>query len=211
MTLTAEQQAIGLDVFYPIVPDFAWLERLVPLGVKTIQLRMKDLAEDDMRRQIADSLALCRRHDCTLIVNDFWQLAIDAGAEFIHLGQEDLADADLAAIRQAGLKLGISTHSEEELEIALAASPDYVALGPVYETKLKVMKWAPQGLERLSAWKRRVKAMPLVGIAGITIERAPGVIEAGAQSVAVITDFFVHPQPEARVQEWLAWAATARA
>lgn len=211
MTLTAEQQAIGLDVFYPIVPDFAWLERLVPLGVKTIQLRMKDLAEDDMRRQIADSLALCRRHDCTLIVNDFWQLAIDAGAEFIHLGQEDLADADLAAIRQAGLKLGISTHSEEELEIAMAASPDYVALGPVYETKLKVMKWAPQGLERLSAWKRRIGAMPLVGIAGITIERAPGVIEAGAQSVAVITDFFVHPQPEARVREWLAWAATARA
>ena len=210
MTLTAEQQAIGLDVFYPIVPDFAWLERLVPLGVKTIQLRMKDLAEDDMRRQIADSLALCRRHDCTLIVNDFWQLAIDAGAEFIHLGQEDLADADLAAIREAGLKLGISTHSEEELEIALAAAPDYVALGPVYETKLKVMKWAPQGLERLSAWKRRVGAMPLVGIAGITIERAPGVIEAGAQSVAVITDFFVHPQPEARVREWLAWAATAR-
>lgn len=210
MTLTAEQKAIGLDVFYPIVPDFAWLERLVPLGVKTIQLRMKDLAEDDMRRQIADSLALCRRHDCTLIVNDFWQLAIDAGAEFIHLGQEDLADADLAAIREAGLKLGISTHSEEELEIALAASPDYVALGPVYETKLKVMKWAPQGLERLLAWKRRVGAMPLVGIAGITIERAPGVIEAGAQSVAVITDFFVHPQPEARVREWLAWAATAR-
>lgn len=210
MTLTSEQQAIGLDVFYPIVPDFAWLERLVPLGVKTIQLRMKDLAEDDMRRQIADSLALCRRHDCTLIVNDFWQLAIDAGAEFIHLGQEDLADADLAAIREAGLKLGISTHSEEELEIALAASPDYVALGPVYETKLKVMKWAPQGLERLSAWKRRIGAMPLVGIAGVTIERAPGVIEAGAQSVAVITDFFVHPQPEARVREWLAWAATAR-
>lgn len=210
MTLTAEQQAIGLDVFYPIVPDFAWLERLVPLGVKTIQLRMKDLAEDDMRQQIADSIALCRVHGCTLIVNDFWRLAIDTGADFIHLGQEDLADADLAAIRRAGLKLGISTHSEEELEIALAASPDYVALGPVYETKLKVMKWVPQGLERVTAWKRRIGAMPLVGIAGITIERAPGVIEAGAQSVAVITDFFVHPDPEARVREWLAWAATAR-
>ena len=99
-----------------------------------------------MRRQIDESLAIARRHGCQLIVNDYWREAIDAGADYVHLGQEDLAAADVAAIKAAGMRLGISTHSEEELEIALAAGPDYVALGPIYETKLKAMQWAPQGL-----------------------------------------------------------------
>lgn len=195
-----------LDRFYPIVPDLGWLERLVPLGVRTIQLRLKDATPAEVSRQIGLSLATCRRHGCTLIVNDYWREAIAAGAGYIHLGQEDLADADVAAIKRAGLKLGISTHSHEELEIALAAKPDYVALGPVYETKLKVMKWGPQGLDKVRDWKGRIGSIPLVAIGGITPERAPGVIAAGADSVAVITDFFTHPAPEARVQTWLAWA-----
>lgn len=204
--MSEDQNLIGLDVFYPIVPDIDWLKRLVPLGVRTIQLRAKDMDDAMLRDQIAESLDVCRAHDCQLIVNDYWRLAIDAGADFIHLGQEDLADADLAAIRAAGLKLGISTHSHEELDIALAAKPDYVALGPVYETKLKVMKWDPQGLDKVTDWKQKIGDLPLVGIAGITIDRADGVLDAGAQSVAVITDFFVHPDPEQRVREWLRWA-----
>lgn len=204
--MSEDQNLIGLDVFYPIVPDIDWLKRLVPLGVRTIQLRAKDMDDAMLRDQITESLDVCRAHDCQLIVNDYWRLAIDAGADFIHLGQEDLADADLAAIRAAGLKLGISTHSHEELDIALAAKPDYVALGPVYETKLKVMKWDPQGLDKVTDWKQKIGDLPLVGIAGITIDRADGVLEAGAQSVAVITDFFVHPDPEQRVREWLRWA-----
>ena len=121
-----------------------------------MQLRVKDAADADVRRQIAASLTLARRHGCQLIVNDYWREAIDAGADYVHLGQEDLAAADLAAIKAAGLRLGISTHSEEELAIALAAEPDYVALGPIYETKLKAMKWAPQGLARIGAWKARI-------------------------------------------------------
>ncbi|MCB1511499.1 MAG: thiamine phosphate synthase [Hyphomicrobiaceae bacterium] len=201
---------MGLDVFYPIVPDIGWMRRLVPLGVRTIQLRLKDANEDEQRRQIRDSLALCRAHGCQLIVNDYWQIATECGADFIHLGQEDLAEADLSRIKSAGLKLGVSTHDEAELGTALAVEPDYVALGPVYETKLKVMPWAPQGLERVTEWKRRIGDLPLVGIAGITVERAPGVIAAGAQSVAVITDFLIHPAPERRIGEWLAWAETAR-
>ena len=131
------------------------------------------------------------------------------GADYVHLGQEDLAAADVAAIKQAGLKLGISTHSEEELAIALAAKPDYVALGPIYETRLKVMKWAPQGLERIREWKRRIGSLPLVAIGGITPERAPGVMAAGADSVAVITDFVTHPDPEARIREWVASSEAA--
>jgi thiamine-phosphate pyrophosphorylase len=195
--------------FYPIVPDLAWMERLVPLGVKTIQLRLKEAAPDEVRRQIKGSIEVCRRHDCLLIVNDYWREAIELGGSYVHLGQEDLAAANVAAIKAAGLRLGISTHSHEELDIALAAKPDYIALGPVYETKLKVMKWGPQGLDKVRDWKGRIGALPLVAIGGITPERAPGVIEAGADSVAVITDFFTHPEPEARVRAWLAWASRA--
>ncbi len=195
-----------LDRFYPIVPDLAWMERLAPLGVRTIQLRLKDAAPDEVRRQIAGSLAVCRQHGCDLIVNDYWQEAIALGADFLHLGQEDLAAADVAAIKAAGVRIGISTHSEEELEIALAQKPEYIALGPIYETKLKVMKWAPQGLDRIGAWKRRIGHLPLCCIGGITPERAPGVVAAGGDSIAVITDFFTHSDPEARVRQWVAWA-----
>lgn len=192
--------------FYPIVPDVSWLERIVPLGVGTIQLRLKDAADDEVRTQIARSLALCRAHSVQLIVNDHWREAIAAGADYIHLGQEDLAEADLGAIRGAGVRLGLSTHDEAELDVALAARPDYIALGPIYETKLKAMKWQPQGLARIAQWKKRIGDIPLVAIAGLSPERAPGVLAAGAQSLAVITDFLTHAHPEQRVREWLVWA-----
>jgi thiamine-phosphate pyrophosphorylase len=205
------RRAGGLDVFYPIVPDFAWLERLVPLGVRTIQLRLKDASPQRVRREIGASMEVCARHGCQLIVNDYWQEALELGADYIHLGQEDLAVADVPAIQAEGARLGISTHSEAELAIALAADPAYVALGPIYETRLKVMKWAPQGLDRLTDWKGRIGGLPLVAIGGITPERADGVVAAGADSVAVITDFFTHPDPPGRVRQWLAWAERVRA
>ena len=200
----------GLDLFYPIVPDVAWLTRLAPLGIRTIQLRLKDAPPERVRQEIADSLALCRQHSCQLIVNDYWRQALELGADYIHLGQEDLAAADLVAIEAKGIRLGISTHSLEELDIALAAKPAYIALGPIYETRLKAMKWAPQGLARVADWKARIGDLPLVAIGGITPERAAGVVGAGADSIAVITDFFTNPDPEARVRQWLAWAATLR-
>jgi thiamine-phosphate pyrophosphorylase len=192
--------------FYPIVPDVGWLKRIVPLGIETVQLRIKAASDGEVRAQVTEGLAVCRAHDCDLIVNDDWQAAIDAGASYLHLGQEDLAKADLAAIKRAGLQFGISTHSVDELETALAADPYYVALGPIYETKLKAMTWAPQGLERIGDWKRRIGSLPLVAIGGLTPDRAEGVIAAGADSVAVITDFMTSPHPEARVALWLDWA-----
>lgn len=203
-------RAGGIDVFYPIVPDIGWLERIVPLGVRTVQLRLKDVDENEVRRQTALSLDVCARHRCQLIVNDYWRAAIALGADYIHLGQEDLAEADLAAIRAAGLRLGVSTHSPAELATGLAAKPDYVALGPIYETKLKAMRWAPQGLDRIGEWRRSIGALPLVAIAGITIERADAVMAAGADAVAVITDFLTHPTPERRIEQWLAWAEGKR-
>ena len=198
------------DVFYPIVPNIAWLRRLVPLGIKTIQLRIKDATTDDIKAQIDAALEFCAKHDCQLVVNDYWREAIALGASYLHLGQEDLVGADLIAIRSAGLRFGVSTHSLEELATGLAACPDYVALGPVYETKLKTMKWQPQGLQKVTDWKAQLDALPLVAIAGITLERAPKVMRAGADSIAVITDFYTHDTPEARVEEWLAWAARHR-
>jgi thiamine-phosphate pyrophosphorylase len=197
----------GLDVFYPIVPDAAWVVRLLPLGVKTIQLRVKDASPDVVAGEIAAALGACRRCGCQLIVNDYWREALAAGADFVHLGQEDLAGADVAALRAKGVRLGISTHSHEELATALAAEPAYVALGPVYETKLKVMKWAPQGLDRIADWRRRIGELPLVAIGGLTLERADAVLAAGADSLAVVTDFLTHADPHARVRQWLALAA----
>lgn len=197
-----------LDPFYLIVDSADWITRLVPQGVKLVQLRVKDCAPDELRRQIREAKAVCEAHGATLVLNDYWQMAIDEGCSWLHLGQEDLAVADLAAIRRAGLKLGLSTHDEAELETALAAKPDYVALGPVYPTILKEMKWAPQGLERLGIWKKRIGTLPLTGIGGLTPERAEAALQAGADCAAVATDITRNADPEARVREWL--AATAR-
>lgn len=197
-----------LDPFYLIVDSADWIVRLVPQGVKLVQLRVKDCAPDELRRQIRDAKAVCEAHGATLVLNDYWQMAIDEGCSWLHLGQEDLAEADLPAVRRAGLKLGLSTHDEAELETALAAKPDYVALGPVYPTILKEMKWAPQGLEKLGIWKQRIGALPLIGIGGLTPERAEAALAAGADSAAVATDITRNADPEARVREWL--AATAR-
>ena len=116
--------------------------------------------------------------------------------------------ADVAALHAKGVRLGISTHSHEELAVALAAQPDYVALGPIYETKLKVMKWAPQGLDRIADWQRRIGDLPLVAIGGLTPERADAVLAAGADSVAVITDFFTPPDPAGRARWAMAWLGT---
>lgn len=197
-----------LDPFYLIVDSAAWIERLVPLGVKLVQLRIKDRPLADIRADIRDAKAICSAHGCQLIVNDYWQLAIEEGCDFIHLGQEDLATADLGTIRAAGLKLGLSTHDETELATALAASPDYIALGPIYPTILKAMAWAPQGLERIGRWKAELGEIPLVAIGGLTVARIDGVFENGADIAAVVTDITRNPDPESRALEWI--AATRR-
>jgi thiamine-phosphate pyrophosphorylase len=200
---------IRLDPFYPILPDTEWLARLLPLGVKLVQLRVKDRPRNVVSAEIETAIALCAAHRCQLVVNDYWREAIDRGADFVHLGQEDLAGADLTAIRSAGLKIGVSTHSHAELDAALAADADYVALGPIYETKLKAMKWAPQGLARLAEWRARIDR-PLVAIGGITRDRAGSVLSAGADSAAVVTDIVTSEDPDLTVKNWIATTAPWR-
>ncbi|MGV2108261.1 thiamine phosphate synthase [Agrobacterium vitis] len=192
-----------LDPFYLIVDSADWIERLIPLGVKLVQLRMKDVGESDLRYHIRTAKAVCQAHDCQLIINDYWQVALDEGCDFIHLGQEDLTQADVTAIRAAHARLGISTHDEAELEMALAVKPDYVALGPIWPTVLKQMKWAPQGLPKLSTWKATIGDIPLVAIGGVSAERLDDVFSHGADSAAVVTDITRHKNPEKRTEEWL--------
>ena len=193
-----------LDRFYLIVDDAAWLERLLAHGVRFAQLRVKDRPEPELRDQIRRARDLCAVAGAQLVVNDWWRLAIEEGCDFVHLGQGDLDAADLAALRRAGVRLGVSTHDEAELARALAAEPDYVALGPIWPTLLKRMPWAPQGLERLALWKERIGPIPLVAIGGLTPERARQALAAGADSAAVVTDVLRHPDPEARTREWRA-------
>ncbi len=192
-----------LPRFYPIFDSADWLARALPLGVRLVQLRIKDRPAKALRAELRSGLDLAQRHGAALVVNDHWQLAIEEGADWLHLGQEDLDSADLPAIRRAGLRLGVSTHDHTELERALSLAPDYVALGPVYPTILKQMKWQEQGLDRVTEWKRLVGDIPLCAIGGLSVERAEGALQAGADLVSVVTDITLHPNPEARMTDWL--------
>jgi len=198
---------MNLSRVYPIVDSAAWIRRLAPQGVCLVQLRIKDALEARVRDEIVAAQAYCSSAGVQLVVNDHWRLALDCGCDFVHLGQGDLDGADVPALRRAGVRLGISTHDERELERALQLQPDYVALGPIYPTLLKVMPWRPQGLARIGEWKRRIGARPLVAIGGLTLERLAGVFAAGADVAAVVTDIVRAPQPEVRVRQWLAASA----
>jgi thiamine-phosphate pyrophosphorylase len=191
---------------YPIVDSAAWVGRVLSAGVRLVQLRIKDRPAAEVRAEIREAKGLCARVGAQLIVNDYWLLALAEGCDFVHLGQGDLDTADIPAIRKAGVKIGISTHSHVELARALGLSPDYVALGPIYPTVLKVMPWSPQGLQRITEWKQRIGSTPLVAIGGLTVERLPGVFEAGADVAAVVNDIVSNPNPEARAREWLTTA-----
>src|SRR6202012_2406827 len=197
------------DRFYPVVDSVAWVARLTKLGVGTVQLRAKDLDDSQALQLITDALAVTNGTPTRLVVNDYWRAAIVAGANHLHLGQEDLAEADLAAIREAGLTLGISTHDDAELETALRAKPDYIALGPIFPTTLKSMRFAPQGIARITDWKKRAGNIPLVAIGGIKFEQAAAIFAAGADSIAVVSDVTQNADPDARVRQWLGVTAKA--
>jgi thiamine-phosphate pyrophosphorylase len=200
---------MNLPPVYPIVDSAAWIRRLLPAGVRLVQLRIKDGSVEELRAEIRESRDLCRRAGAQLVVNDHWQLALEEGCDFVHLGQGDLDTADVPALRRGDVRIGISTHDDAELARALGLSPDYIALGPIYPTLLKVMAFAPQGLERIGEWKRRIGAIPLVAIGGITLERLPGVLAAGADSAAVVTDIVRDPLPEERMRNWIHQGALA--
>jgi thiamine-phosphate pyrophosphorylase len=196
-----------LPRFYPIFDTTDWLRRALPLGVKLVQIRIKDQPAPRLMGELALAQELCREHGATLVVNDYWREAIELGCDFVHLGQEDLDQADVAAIRRAGIRLGVSTHDEAELDRAMALRPDYVALGPVWPTILKKMKWEQQGLDRVRDWRKLVGTTPLVAIGGVTPERALEAFAAGADIASAVTDITLNPDPEGRIRQWLAVTA----
>ena len=172
---------------YPVVDSLAWIEKLLAEGVKTIQLRIKDQPQDELRNSIQGAVALQQRYGARLFINDHWQLAIACGAYGVHLGQEDLATADLPAIASAGLRLGLSNHAWYEIARSHAVEPSYMALGPIYHTTTKQMRFPAQGLPRLQLWVDLLRPRyPVTAIGGIDGERAPAIAATGVGSIAVV-------------------------
>ena len=172
---------------YPVVDSVEWIARLLDAGVRTLQLRIKDKRDEEVEADVMAAIALARRYNARLFINDYWRLAIKHQAYGVHLGQEDLAATDLTAIRQAGLRLGLSTHDDMEIDVALAARPSYIALGHVFPTQTKQMPSAPQGLATLTRHVARLGDYPTVAIGGISLARAPDVLATGVGSIAVVS------------------------
>ncbi len=191
-------KALGL---YAVLPDAAWVGRMARAGVLTVQLRFKSDDADAIRREVQASVEAVRGTPSLLFINDHWQAAIEAGAYGVHLGQEDMDVADLAAIRAAGLRLGLSSHGYAEMLHADRASPSYIAMGAVFPTTLKRMATAPQGTGRLQAYARLMRDYPLVAIGGIDGENMPLVLSSGVGSVAVVRAITGVDNPEAAVAQ----------
>lgn len=172
---------------YPVVDSVEWIARLLDAGVRTLQLRIKDKHDDEVEADVVSAIALGCRYDARLFINDYWRLAIKHQAYGVHLGQEDLETTDLNAIREAGLRLGVSTHDDMEIDVALVARPSYIALGHVFPTQTKQMPSAPQGLAQLAGHIQRLADYPTVAIGGISLAHAPAVLDTGVGSIAVVS------------------------
>ena len=188
--------------FYPVVPSAEWVERLLGWGVRTVQLRIKATGHtaQSISAEVIAAIAAGRAvPGAQVFINDHWQAALAAGAYGVHLGQEDLDSADIDALRSAGVRLGLSTHTPAELARAKAVQPSYLAIGPIYPTTLKVMPYAPVGLENLSVWTKLAAPYPVVAIGGISLARMPGVLACGVDGVAVVSavTLAAHPQQAA--------------
>ena len=185
--------------FYPVVPTAAWVERLLGWGVRTIQLRIKaaDHAPANIAVEVKAAIDAGKAvPGAQVFINDHWQLALSAGAYGVHLGQEDLDSADIEALRRAGIRLGLSTHTPEELARAKAVQPSYLAIGPIYPTTLKVMPYEPVGLARLALWAKQAAPYPVVAIGGISLDRMPGVLACGVDGVAVVSAVTLADDPQ---------------
>ena len=192
--------------FYPVVSTSEWVERLLAWGVRTIQLRIKatDHSPAEIARQVRAAVEAGRAvPDAQVFINDHWELALAAGAYGVHWGQEDLDTADITALRQAGVRLGLSTHTPAELARAHAVQPSYLAIGPIYPTTLKVMPYEPVGLERLKLWAPQAAPYPVVAIGGISLALMPGVMACGVDGVAVVSAVTLAADPQQAAQHGL--------
>ncbi len=181
------EQEIGV---YPVVDDIALLEALLKAKCTTVQLRIKqtgDALDEHIETLIQQAITLGRDYQAQVFINDHWQLALKHGAFGIHLGQEDAELAPLDVINEAGIAIGLSSHSVFEILLAHQLKPSYIALGHIFPTTTKVMPSAPQGLTKLARYSALLKSVyPTVAIGGID-EQVLGQIKASkVDSVAVV-------------------------
>lgn len=189
---------------YPVVDSSSWIKTLSKSGVNTIQLRIKNLTGKELEEEIIKSIDIANTHQINLFINDYWELAIKYGAYGVHLGQEDIHLADLGKINDAKLRLGISTHSYHELDVALTCRPSYIALGPIFPTTSKVMPWAPQGIDKLKQWQVILNgSCQLVAIGGINLDNIDCVLTAGIRNIALISGITNAANPVGMTQQLL--------
>ncbi len=198
-SLALEGKKLGL---YPVVDSLYWLKRLFPLGLEVIQLRLKNKSEEEVELLIVEAVAMSKQYKTRLFINDYWQLAIKHGAYGVHIGQEDLQDADLTAIGQAGLRLGISTHGCYEFLLAQQLQPSYLAIGAIFPTKTKNMTGQIQGVENLKQILQLATDIPVVAIGGINHQRAKQVWQTGVDSIAVVTAITESEHAEIAVKQF---------
>jgi hydroxymethylpyrimidine kinase / phosphomethylpyrimidine kinase / thiamine-phosphate diphosphorylase len=189
---------------YAVVDSAAWVRRVLAAGIRTVQLRIKDAQAPTLEAQLREAIAVANATPgAQLFINDHWQLALKLGAYGVHLGQEDLDQVDLAALRQAGVRLGLSTHSYWEVARAWGLRPSYIACGPIFATQSKDMPWIPQGLDNLRYWAG-VLPLPVVGIAGIDTRNMAQVAAQGVAGAAVITAITRASDPDAACRQLMA-------
>lgn len=205
-TLEAGSGFVSCDTLklglYPVLDTVEWLEKVLKSGVKTLQLRIKDKQPEQVEKQIIDAIALGKKYNARLFINDYWQLAIKHQAYGVHLGQEDMDGADLGLIADAGLRLGLSTHGYYEILRAKQLKPSYIALGHVFATQTKEMPSDPQGLERLAKYVGLLSDTATVAIGGINLQRAPDVYKTGVGSIAVVTAITLAEDPQAVIEQF---------
>ena len=182
---------------YVVAPDANWIKRLIDMGLKTIQLRFKSENELLIEDEVKKAVEFSKNTDARLFINDHWKLAIKYQAYGVHLGQEDLSEANLDEIRTAGLHLGLSTHGYAEMVRAAQFAPSYIALGAIFPTTLKRMATAPQGIGRLEKYAYLLQDYPLVGIGGVDESNIEQVLATGVGSAAVVRAIINAKDPEA--------------
>lgn len=194
---------------YPVVDSVEWIERMLKLGVRTIQLRIKNITDQEVVKEIVcNAIKLGKQYSARLFINDYWRLAIRYNAYGVHLGQEDLDFADIESIRQAGLRLGVSTHDDAELDRGLKLRPSYIALGHIFTTQTKKMHSSPQGIAGLKRHLTRLQNVPTVAIGGISLAYVPEVLATGVGSIAVVSAITQAPDWRAATQQLLELVGT---
>ena len=214
---SASPAGVRLPPLYPIIDidlcrlrgidPVAFASRCIRGGARLLQVRQKDASAGtaQLLRIVRAVIAAGGAAGARVIVNDRSDIAAISRAAGVHVGQQDLAADDVRAIVGPDAIVGLSTHTEGQIEEASQAPVDYIAVGPVFRTSTKDTGYDPRGLEMVRKAARTGR--PVVAIGGITLANARGVLDAGAASVAIISDLISGDDPERRVRDFLKGAA----